>query len=116
MSPRCCGRRSVFVLPSLHEAAPLALLEAMACGCACVCTRVGGVPAMLDDGGPDGPCGLLVPPGNPPALAAVITQLLADGGLRAALGGRARAATAAQFSFEREWETYRLFDAGEEAP
>ena len=88
MSPRCCGRLSVFVLPSLHEAAPLALLEAMACGCACVCTRVGGVPAMRDDGRPDGPCGLLVPPGNPPALAAVITQLLADGGLRAALGGR----------------------------
>ena len=102
---------SIFVLPSLHEAAPLALLEAMACGRACVCTAVGGMPAMLADS-TDEPCGLLVPPRDPPVLAAAITQLLEDSGLRTFLGTRARA-RAAQFSFTREWETYRGLYAGE---
>jgi glycosyltransferase involved in cell wall biosynthesis len=104
---------SVFVLPSEHEAAPFALLEAMACGLACICTSVGGMPAMLADGSGE-PAGLLVPPGDPSALAAAITRLLGDAGLRAVLGARARA-RAARFSFAREWETYRRLYAGEPA-
>ena len=102
---------SVFVLPSEHEAAPLALLEAMACSRACVCTAVGGMPAMLTDGS-GASCGVLVSPGDPAALAASITQLLGDPGLRAELGRRARAA-AARFSFAREWEAYHRLYAGE---
>lgn len=102
---------SVFVLPSAHEAAPLALLEAMACGRACVCTEVGGMPAMLADAQGQS-CGLLVPPGDPDSLAGAITRLLGDEGLRAALEERARDA-AARFSFAQEWATYRGFYAGE---
>ena len=102
---------SVFVLPSEHEAAPLALLEAMACGRACVCTAVGGMPAMLA-GDTGEPCGLLVPPGDPIALAAAITRLLGDIALRATLGTRARTRVATRFSFAQEWETYRGFSAG----
>jgi L-malate glycosyltransferase len=101
---------SVFVLPSALEAAPFALLEAMACGLACVCTGVGGIPTMLAAGS-DEPAGLLVPPGDPSALAAAVTRLLGDAGLRAALGARARA-RAAEFSFAREWEAYRRHYAG----
>jgi glycosyltransferase involved in cell wall biosynthesis len=102
---------SIFVLPSEHEAAPFALLEAMACGLACICTRVGGMPAMLADGSGE-PSGLLVPRGDPAVLAAAIRRLLGDAGLRDALGARARA-RAAQFSFAREWETYRRLYTGD---
>lgn len=102
---------SLFVLPSAHEAAPLALLEAMACGRACLCTDVGGMPSMLADASGQ-LCGVLVPPGDTAKLAEAIARLLSDESLRAALGGRARAA-AAQFSFAKEWTTYRRLYAGE---
>lgn len=100
----------VFVLPSAHEVAPLSLLEAMACGRACVCTAVGGVPAILGDGDAD-PCGLLVPPGRPDTLAEALARLLDDPALRARLGAEARAAVG-RFSFEREWGAYRALYAG----
>ena len=102
---------SVFVLPSAHEAAPLALLEAMACGRACVCTAVGGMPAMLADASGQA-CGVLVPPGDPARLAQAIARLLGDESLRAALGARARV-VAGRFSFAQEWETYRRLYGGE---
>lgn len=105
---------SVFVLPSAHEGAPLALLEAMACGRACVCTAVGGMPTMLA-GGSSKPCGLLVSPGDPAALAAAIIRLLSDTNLRARMGKQARA-IALRFSFKQEWETYRRLYVGEAAP
>lgn len=66
---------------------------------------------MLTDGS-GASCGVLVSPGDPAALAASITQLLGDPGLRAELGRRARAA-AARFSFAREWEAYHRLYAGE---
>lgn len=102
---------SVFVLPSAHEAAPLALLEAMACGRACICTEVGGMPSMLADASGQ-LCGVLVPPGDPDRLAEAIIRLLGDEVLRATLGARARAA-AGRFSFAQEWATYRRLYAGE---
>lgn len=42
-------RCSVFVQPSLQEALGLALQEAMACGCACVGTKTGGIPELIED-------------------------------------------------------------------
>lgn len=102
---------SVFVLPSAHEAAPLALLEAMACGRACICTDVGGMPSMLADASGQA-CGLLVPPGDPTRLADAIVLLLGNESLRATMGARARAA-AERFSFAQEWMTYRRLYAGE---
>lgn len=96
---------SVFILPSLDEAAPLALLEAMACGRPCICTEVGGIPAMLGVQGGH-PAGLLVPACNPRELADAIRWLLDDAGRRTEFGRRARA-QAEQFAFRRQWETYR---------
>jgi glycosyltransferase involved in cell wall biosynthesis len=78
----------VFVLPSRHEGMPLALLEAMDAGLPVVATRVPGCTEVVVDG----VTGLLVPPEDPPALAAAIARLLADPALgrRMARAGRLR--------------------------
>jgi peptidoglycan/xylan/chitin deacetylase (PgdA/CDA1 family) len=62
----------IFVLPSLTEGIPLALLEAMAVRVAVVATAVGGVPEVVRHR----ESGLLVPPDNPAALQQAIIELL----------------------------------------
>jgi glycosyltransferase involved in cell wall biosynthesis len=79
------ARMAVFVLSSYMENAPLALLEAMAAGVPVVATRVGGVPELVPEG-----TGLLVPPGDPAALAAAIGRLLDDPELARAQAEAAR--------------------------
>jgi len=64
----------VFVLPSLSEGLPLALLEAMTAGRPIVATDVGEVSAALADGA----AGVLVKPADVPALAAAIARLFTD--------------------------------------
>jgi len=78
------------VHPSQQEGFSNAILEAMAEGKPVVATDVGGNPEAVVDG----VTGLLVPPGDPGALASAIIRLLGDPGSRAAFGkaGRARAA------------------------
>jgi glycosyltransferase involved in cell wall biosynthesis len=63
---------SIVVLPSREESAPMALIEAMAAGAPVVATAVGGVPYLVEEG----VVGRLVPPADPPALAAALTDLL----------------------------------------
>lgn len=65
---------SIFVLPSDSEALPLALLEAMAAGLACVATNVGGVPEVLHTER----LGRVVPPREPDALAAALMAFLSS--------------------------------------
>lgn len=77
---------TVYCLPSVAEALPLSLIEAMAWGCPIVATRVGGVPEALGDG----MAGVLVPPGDPQALASGMQRLLQDSALRERLGRSAR--------------------------
>ena len=77
----------VFVLPSLSEGMPIALLEAMASGLPVVATKVGAVPDLLDDGVD----GLLVEPGDPAALASALAGVVGDAERRVALGAAARA-------------------------
>lgn len=76
----------VFCLPSHGEAAPLALLDAMAAGLPCVATAVGAVPELAQDQD----SALLVPPRDAGALAAALEALLAAPALRERLGRRAR--------------------------
>jgi glycosyltransferase involved in cell wall biosynthesis len=96
---RALGRATVFALPCTvvdgwrHDGLPVALLEAMAAGCAAVSTPVGGIPEALEDGRN----GSLVPPGDADALAGRIGELLGDRGRCARLGAEARATVLARF-------------------
>ena len=60
----------VFVMPSLWEGLPLSMVLAMGAGLPVVATRVAGIPEVVDDGG----TGLLVPPGDAPALGAALAR------------------------------------------
>jgi glycosyltransferase involved in cell wall biosynthesis len=77
----------IFVLASRNEGMGRALVEAMASGLAVVGSAVGGVPEVLEEGG----SGLLIPPGDPQAVALAIGRLADDAGLAATLARRARA-------------------------
>lgn len=90
----------VVVLPSvvtpkgMMDGIPVALMEAMAAGCAVVSTRVSGIPELVEDG----VSGMIVPPADPKALAQSIRLLLADPSLRERLGRGARAAVLAEYT------------------
>ncbi len=86
----------LFVLPASHpsEAFGLVQVEAMAAGVPVVCTELGTGTSYVNQ---DGVTGRVVPPRDPPALAAAIRDLLADPGRLADLGVAARARVAADF-------------------
>jgi glycosyltransferase involved in cell wall biosynthesis len=86
----------LFVLPSLYEGLPLALLEAMAHEKPIVATAVAGNEEALADG-----AGILVPPRDPDALAAAITALASDPGRARSLAAAGHARVQANFSVER---------------
>ena len=87
----------IFVLPSLVEGLPLALLEAMRAGKPIVATAVGGVPEAVTSG----INGLLVAPADDVALADAIGILAASPPHRAELGDQARARADRDFTEER---------------
>jgi glycosyltransferase involved in cell wall biosynthesis len=64
----------VFINPSLVDNMPISILEALASEVPVVSTRVGGVPFMVQDG----KHALLVPPGDPQAMANAVCELLQD--------------------------------------
>ena len=68
----------LFVLPSLADAFPTVLLEAMAAGVPAVASNVGGIPEIIQNGR----TGTLVPPGDADALARGIASLLSDAAAR----------------------------------
>ena len=76
----------LFVLPSLHESSPNALIEAMGVGLPCIASSVGGVLDLVDHQ----ENGLLIPPRASGALAEAINSLLTDRELAARLGKNAR--------------------------
>ena len=85
-----------FALPSLDEGMPMILLEAAAAGAPLVATPVGDVPTLVHDGA----TGLLVPRGDPGALAAALARLRDEPGLAARLGEAARAEVRREHSHE----------------
>ncbi|MBN2021528.1 MAG: glycosyltransferase [Pirellulales bacterium] len=90
----------VFVLSSIREGLPNVLLEAMAMEVPVVATRLVGVEHLVvsDEQG------LLVEPGDVPALADALGRMLGDAALRRALAQSARARIEADFSFARRME------------
>jgi glycosyltransferase involved in cell wall biosynthesis len=87
----------VYLMSSEFEGLPLALLEALAVGLPVVATAVGGIPEVL----PDQESGILVPFGNPEALARAVSRLLEEPELRSKMGQRARQRVAEEFGIER---------------
>ena len=92
--PDLLAAADVFAMPSLNEALPMALLEAMFAGRAIVASAVGGIPEAVR---PERE-GLLVPPGAADALGVALTRLFADADLRQSLGDRARLRARAEYS------------------
>ena len=92
----------IFVMPSLWEGLPLALLEAMHAGTAIVASRTSGSPEAITDGVD----GLLTPPGDEMALSDALARLLPDAGERARLGAAALARARAKFSMDRMTDEY----------
>ena len=92
----------IFVLPSLNEGMPMAVLEAMASGRPVVATRIGAVPQLLQDG----ESGLLVSPGDATQLAAAIRRLLDSPALRQKLGAQGHQRVCEHFSAEAMAEKY----------
>ena len=90
-------RSTVFAFPSLMEAFPNGVMEAMAVGLPVVASNVGGIPELVDDGRN----GLLVPAGDADGLASVINRLLGDPVQARIWGDAARQTIAAGYSFER---------------
>lgn len=97
----------IFVLPSYSEGLSNALMEAMASGCACIASAVGGNAFLIQNG----ISGFLFPPGDREALRAHIERLLKDPAKRVALGEAARRRIEEQFSWDVIAKQYKaLFD------
>jgi glycosyltransferase involved in cell wall biosynthesis len=82
--PRLMAAADVFALPSAWEARALVVQEAMAAGTPVVASDVGGLPELVGD------AGVLVPPGDPGALATAVRGLLDGPDRAAALGAAGR--------------------------
>ena len=76
----------VFVLPSLHESSPNALIEAMGIGMPCIASDVGGIVDLIEDG----KNGIRVPPQDPAALASAVHRVLTEPDFASELGKNAR--------------------------
>jgi len=85
------------VLPSEYEAFGLVLLESLAQGTPVVASRVGGIPEFIDDER----TGLLVPPGDVPALTTALRRLVADPELARRLGRHGRTDVVPRYSWDR---------------
>ncbi len=100
---------SMIVLPSFAETSPMTVQQAMCASKPVVATTVGGIPHLVTDG----VHGRLVGPGDPPALAEALADVLADPVQQREMGDRARQDAVARFGARevaaRFRELYRRF-------
>jgi glycogen(starch) synthase len=89
----------VFLFPTERdEAAPLVLLQAMACARPVVASKTGGITEVI---GESGDCGVLIPPGEAKILAREMSMLISDPLRRKRLGEAARRRVLAEYTVER---------------
>jgi glycosyltransferase involved in cell wall biosynthesis len=91
------AQAAVAVVPSLYEGFSLPAVESMACGVPLVATTGGALPEVV---GEHGVTGMLVPPGDPGALAVAVESVLADPELVARLSANARRRVLDRFTWE----------------
>lgn len=93
----------IYVLSSIREAHPMALLEAMACGVPCVASRIAGATDAIVD---DGINGRLVECDDEHAMAAALTDLLSDAARAARLGQCARETIVSRYDIRQTAERW----------
>ena len=90
-------RATLFVMPSYYETFGISVIEAMAFNLPVVATTAGALPEVVKDG----VTGVLVPPGDPGALAEAIVRLLRDPDLRQRMGQAGRERVLAESTADR---------------
>jgi glycosyltransferase involved in cell wall biosynthesis len=104
---RFLSAADVYTLPSRHEGFAVAPIEAMACGLPVVAADASGVEDLLA-GGEDGG-GIIVPRGDPAALAVALLRVLDDDGLARELGARGRRRAEQEYSLDVVGRRLRRF-------
>jgi glycosyltransferase involved in cell wall biosynthesis len=99
--PEILSAADVFVLSSDYEGNPLSVMEAMAAGKPVICTAVGGVPELVEDG-----CGLLVPPRDTQALSKAMSHLLENPNDRKSMGEKSARRAVERFDLRAMTEAY----------
>jgi len=92
----------IFLLPSLREGLPMALLEAMAAGLPVIASPVGGVPDVISHG----KNGILLQPEDPASWARTVYHLALDGDRRLSLGLAARETVVQRFNIQHTLQQY----------
>ena len=96
------GVADIFLLPSLGEGTPLAIMEAMAMGVPTVATSVGGVPDMLDGGD----AGKLIPREDPDSISKALEEYISNPELMRRNSAKASKLAETKFSIERISDKY----------
>jgi len=99
--PEILNAADVFVLSSDYEGNPLSVMEAMAAGKPMICTAVGGVPELVEDG-----CGLLVPPRDAQALSEAMSRMLENPNARKSMGEKSARRAAERFNLRAMTKAY----------
>jgi len=92
----------IFVLPSLSEGTPMALLEAMSAGLPCLVSEVGGNKKVLENGVD----GILIPPRQISLLTNMLLKMLNDKSLRDEISAGARKKIETEYSAEAMGKMY----------
>lgn len=95
--PEILSAMDIFVLPSLSEGTPLALIEAMACERPCIATDVGGIGEVIENG----KSGFLIPPMSPRKIIEAVDILMSDPDKAKKMGKTARQRVEAFYTLQR---------------
>jgi glycosyltransferase involved in cell wall biosynthesis len=104
--PYILSKTDIFVLPSLFEGLPISVLEAMAAGKPVIASNVSGIPEEVIDK----KTGILVPPGDPEALAKAIEELAKNPEKRQEMGEEGRKLVKEHFTLTKMvYETEKIY-------